>query len=399
MMPYGKSICEVLKEIRRQIAAANDIEFQTSECQYKGDCRGTCPKCESEIRYLENQIATRRLAGKAIVIAGISAMIGACSNPQKLAAESRNEVFQNDTDSSPRLNDDVVYTPYLPPKHDEDSAMESVGPRPTRQYHPFAVSAMPQWPGGEEKLIEWIESRLVYPEGIKKEDNVSILVRFVVQADGTVVDVVPSYSAKTYRIEGPRLYEKEVARVMKLLPKFLPGKVHGKPANVICTETVEFRLNGNNGTKPVEVDNSLEPECIERRGRVSPGEVLDEDDFFVERDPDPDKIYDIVDKKPEFPGGESALLKWVATNIVYPSELGCSSYSTKRVVVQFVVMKNGEIGEIRVVRSAGEIFDNMVVDVVKRLPKFSPGEMNNKPVNVWYTLPVLFKDKNYEETE
>ena len=52
-MARGKQTCRILKEIRRQIAVANDIEFATSECRYKGDCLGTCPKCEAEVRYLE----------------------------------------------------------------------------------------------------------------------------------------------------------------------------------------------------------------------------------------------------------------------------------------------------------------------------------------------------------
>ena len=55
-MARGKQTCKILKEIRRQIAEANDIEFITSECQYQGDCLGTCPKCEAEVRYLEQQL-------------------------------------------------------------------------------------------------------------------------------------------------------------------------------------------------------------------------------------------------------------------------------------------------------------------------------------------------------
>ena len=55
-MAKGKQTCKILKEIRRQIAVENDIEFVTSECTYKGDCQGTCPKCEAEVRYLEREL-------------------------------------------------------------------------------------------------------------------------------------------------------------------------------------------------------------------------------------------------------------------------------------------------------------------------------------------------------
>lgn len=72
-MAHGKQTCKILKDIRRKIAEENDIEFITSECQYKGDCSGTCPKCESEVRYLEQQLRIRSLAGKAVKLAGVSA--------------------------------------------------------------------------------------------------------------------------------------------------------------------------------------------------------------------------------------------------------------------------------------------------------------------------------------
>ena len=81
-MARGKQTCKILKEIRRQIAEANGIEFATSECRYKGDCLGTCPKCEAEVRYLEQQLRARLLAGKAVALAGISAgmiLMSGCS--------------------------------------------------------------------------------------------------------------------------------------------------------------------------------------------------------------------------------------------------------------------------------------------------------------------------------
>ncbi len=72
-MARGKQTCRILKEIRRQIAEANDIKLITSECTFRGDCLGTCPKCEAEVSYLEQQLRARTLAGKAVALAGISA--------------------------------------------------------------------------------------------------------------------------------------------------------------------------------------------------------------------------------------------------------------------------------------------------------------------------------------
>ena len=71
-MTKGKQTCKILKEIRKQIAEENDIELITSECTHKGDCQGTCPKCEAEVRYLERELAKRQRLGKAAVFAGMT---------------------------------------------------------------------------------------------------------------------------------------------------------------------------------------------------------------------------------------------------------------------------------------------------------------------------------------
>jgi hypothetical protein len=68
----GKKRCKILKEIRRQIAENNDIEFVTSECKHQGDCLGTCPKCEAEVRYLERELEKRMKLGKAVAVAGLA---------------------------------------------------------------------------------------------------------------------------------------------------------------------------------------------------------------------------------------------------------------------------------------------------------------------------------------
>ena len=69
----GKAKCKLLKDIRRKIAEKNDIAYETSECKYQGDCSGTCPKCEAEVRYLEDELRKRQNVGKAVAVAGIAA--------------------------------------------------------------------------------------------------------------------------------------------------------------------------------------------------------------------------------------------------------------------------------------------------------------------------------------
>ncbi len=69
----GKEKCRILREIRRRIAEENDIPYVTRECTHRGECRGTCPRCESELRYLEEQLRRRRALGKRVAVAALCA--------------------------------------------------------------------------------------------------------------------------------------------------------------------------------------------------------------------------------------------------------------------------------------------------------------------------------------
>lgn len=102
------------------------------------------------------------------------------------------------------------------------------------------------------------------------------------------------------------------------------------------------------------------------------------------------EVYTTVEKKPQFPGGEAALMKYVGENIRYP-ENAFKNKVQGRVIVQFVVQKDGKVGEVKILRGTDEELNNEAVRVIKSLPAFTPGEMDGKPVSVWYTFPVMFK--------
>ena len=86
-MVKGKSTCKLLKDIRQQIADANGISYQPKECHHEGDCAGTCPACEEEIRYLERELRARKGNGFGIKVAGIAAGICATVMPMTAAAQ------------------------------------------------------------------------------------------------------------------------------------------------------------------------------------------------------------------------------------------------------------------------------------------------------------------------
>ena len=87
-MTKGRSTCKLLKSIRQQIADANGISYRPKECQHKGDCSGTCPACEAEIRYLERELKARKGNGFGMKVAGIAAGICATVMPMTAAAQA-----------------------------------------------------------------------------------------------------------------------------------------------------------------------------------------------------------------------------------------------------------------------------------------------------------------------
>lgn len=106
-----------------------------------------------------------------------------------------------------------------------------------------------------------------------------------------------------------------------------------------------------------------------------------------------EEVFTHVEQMPKFPGGDAELYKFISSNLNYPA-MAIENNVQGRVVVQFVVTKDGSIGNVKVVRSVDRDLDNEAIRVCKKLPKFIPGKQNGQPVNVWYTLPVTFKLQN-----
>ena len=106
-----------------------------------------------------------------------------------------------------------------------------------------------------------------------------------------------------------------------------------------------------------------------------------------------EEVFTHVEQMPKFPGGDAELYKFISNNLNYPA-MAIENNVQGRVVVQFVVTKDGSIGNVKVVRSVDRDLDNEAIRVCKKLPKFIPGKQNGQPVNVWYTLPVTFKLQN-----
>ncbi len=120
--------------------------------------------------------------------------------------------------------------------------------------------------------------------------------------------------------------------------------------------------------------------------------VATEVDIVKEAQPkvEEEKIFGPVEQAPMFPGGDAALFRYLAEHLRYPEDAQEQNIQG-RVIVNLVITKTGEVGDVIVKRSVHPSLDKEAVRVCKSLPKFVPGRMNGQPVNVYYTLPITFK--------
>ena len=135
--------------------------------------------------------------------------------------------------------------------------------------------------------------------------------------------------------------------------------------------SIADNLNGSTASDAV----SLEDLTIRR-------DIMQEDE--------PNKRFEHVEQMPQFPGGEAELMKYISNNIKYPP-IAAENGIEGRVVVRFVVEKNGKVSDINILRSVDPSLDKEAARVIRSMPTWIPGMQNGRNVAVYYTLPVLFK--------
>ena len=143
------------------------------------------------------------------------------------------------------------------------------------------------------------------------------------------------------------------------------------------TETAFGQKDNEKGTEDRNITKTLKDEVVVEKKEEKPKEVKEE-------------IFRSVEQMPQFPGGDAALMKFLQSHINYPP-MAAENNVQGKVILQFVVEKDGRVGEVKVARSVDKDLDKEAIRVVKSLPKFTPGRQNGQPVRVWYTLPVTFK--------
>ena len=219
-MKRGKKICKTLKEVRMQVAKANDIKYAPTECRYEGDCAGTCPKCESEVRWLEQQLQLRRQLGKAVAVVGVSmglAALAACDGNVSNRTAGEVDVIHDtltevNTAAAPCATDsNTVPDTMLTVKQTDELVQGRIMPdRPELIYNST-------FPGGKKALLNFLNENTKYPEqAVKDSIEGTVIVRFEVASDGSIIN--------PHILQGVHpLLDAEALRVVNLMPKWKPG--------------------------------------------------------------------------------------------------------------------------------------------------------------------------------
>lgn len=242
-MEKGKRTCNVLKAVRLQIAKANEIKFEPHECHHEGPCAGTCPACEAEVKYLEQQLVMRRMLGKAVVLTGIAASM------TSLTACGQNKLpngCENDTTiTEPELAGDVADVDGMmeEPESEVEEVVRGKMPAPVDTIRPInndekvltgVVEYQPQFPGGIKVCEQFIKENLRYPD-TGSDVQGRVIVSFMVERDGSLSDI------KVVRGLDPA-FDEEALRVVKMMPKWSPGATDGKISVMRYTIPIIFKI-------------------------------------------------------------------------------------------------------------------------------------------------------------
>ena len=208
--------------------------------------------------------------------------------------------------------------------------------------------------------------------------------------------------ANTQAIELSALNEKkkEAKKIEKEVVKIEPEKVIEK-----VKSSIKFTPPVIKKDEEVKDDNQIDLQKIENTNTTIGaftvegndgvgGEVLKAKEEIAQPEPpkheEENKVFDVVEQMPSFPGGMGALMSWLSQNIKYPV-IAAENGVQGRVIVQFVVEKDGSVTDVRVAKSVDPSLDKEAQRVVKAMPKWIPGKQNGSAVRVKYTVPVTFK--------
>lgn len=207
------------------------------------------------------------------------------------------------------------------------------------------IEKLASFSGGMTEMLKFISANLIYPE-IAQENGIegTVILEFIVEKDGSLSNI------KCIKDIGGGCCDAAV-NVAKLMPNWIPGTQRGQPVRTKMKIPVKFKL----------------PKVAEE-----------------------EPAFQIVEQMPEYPGGTSAMMKFISTNIVYP-DIAIKNGIEGTVIIEYIVEKDGSISNIRIIKDIGGGCGDAAINVIKLMPKWKPGSQADKIVRVKMLAPIKFR--------
>ena len=232
------------------------------------------------------------------------------------------------------------------------------------------VEVMPEYPGGQGELLKYLAKSIKYPV-IAQENGIQgrVTASFIIEKDGSIRNI------EVIRGVDPSL-DAEAVRVLSGMPNWTPGKQRGQDVAVKYTVPVTFRLQGKTENQPTPGKDDV----------VVVGYGSNEADKATDSS---DQVFAMVEKMPEFPGGQNGIINYLQKTMQYPKDAQEKGLQG-RVICSFIIEKDGSITNAEVMQGIEPSLDQEALRVVNAMPKWSPGMQRGKAVRVKYTVPLTF---------
>jgi TonB family protein len=227
----------------------------------------------------------------------------------------------------------------------------------------------PQYPGGDKARIEYIVANTPYPDEDRKAGiKGTVYVQFVIETTGKVTNVKILKGVSTS-------IDKVAFNAITNMPDWIPAKKDNKPVSYEMTMPIKFELSDDKVGKVAKDPNA--------------GDLFSKDNSIPQKI-EGSRVFTVVEVAPEFPGGDDARVVYLNSNIIYPEQARKNGIQGT-VYITFVVEPDGSITGAKVLRGVGGGLDQVALEVVKKMPKWTPGKVKGEPVPVQFNMPIKFK--------
>ena len=236
-----------------------------------------------------------------------------------------------------------------------------------------------------------------------KRHNVAMLIVVVIAAVGFSIPTLLKLATPEQKevmtevttlskLEEPEIKQEEMKRVEPVAPPPPALKSSIKFTAPVIKKDEE--VHEDNEIKSQEDLNatkvSISIADVKGNDEANGKDIADLKQVVTQAAPEPEKVFDMVEQMPTFPGGDAELMKYISKNLRYPA-IAQENGIQGRVICQFVVGKDGQVRDVVVVRKLDPSCDKEAVRVLSGMPKWIPGKQNGKAVSVKYTVPIVFR--------